>query len=83
MTALHPKNCGLLLRNKNVTTVELPHYCGTIHNEPQEKADILNKFFASVFTKDDSSLPEIESDPIPNMASIKIHTDGVLHLLLN
>ena len=52
-------------------------------NEPQEKGDILNKFFAPVFTKDDSSLPEIESDPIPNMAPIKIHTDGVLHLLLN
>ena len=25
MTALNQKNCGLLLRNKNVTTVELPH----------------------------------------------------------
>ena len=36
-----------------------------------------------MFTKDNSSLPEIESDPIPNMAPIEIYTDGVLHLLLN
>ena len=57
--------------------------CGSLHNEPQEKADILNKFFVSVFTKDDSSLTEIESDPIPNMAPTEIHTDGVLHVLLN
>ena len=53
--------------------------CGSIHNEPQEKADILNKFLVSVFTKDDS---EVESDPIPNMVPNEIHIEGVLHLLL-
>ena len=36
-----------------------------------------------MFTQDDSSPPEIENDPIPDMASIEIHTEGVLHLLLN
>ena len=57
--------------------------CGTIYNKPQEKADILNKFFASVFTQGDSSTPVLESDPIPDMSPIEIHIEGVLHLLLN
>ena len=57
--------------------------CGSIHNEPQKKANILNKFFVSVFTKDDSSLPELNSDPIPSMESIEIHTERVWNLLLN
>ena len=48
--------------------------CGTIHNKPLEKGDILDKFFASVFIKDDSSLLE-KSDPISNMAPSEIHTD--------
>ena len=56
--------------------------CGITYSKPQEKADILNRFFASVFIQDDSLPPVMESDPIPDMPPIQIHTEGVLHLLL-
>ena len=84
MTVLHLKNYSPLLKNKRcgycVASLE---DCCTIHNQPQEKADILNKFFASVFTQDNSPTPEIESHPLPEMSPIKVHTEGVLHLLLS
>ena len=56
---------------------------GTIYNDPQSKADILNNFFGSVFTlEDESPLPEMITDPVPDMAPIQMHEKGVLHLLL-
>ena len=54
--------------------------CSTIHNQPQEKADILSKFFASVFIQDDSPTPEIENHPLPELSPIEVHTERVLHL---
>ena len=40
--------------------------CGITYSKPQEKADIdiHNKFFASVFTQDDSLSPVMNNDPI-------------------
>ena len=34
--------------------------CGITYSKRQEKANILNRFFASVFTQDDSSSPVME-----------------------
>ena len=36
-----------------------------------------------MFTQDDSPIPEIESHPLPEMSPIEVHTEWVLHLLLN
>ena len=57
--------------------------CGITYSKLQEKADILNRFFASVFTQDDSSSPVMNNDPIPDMPPLQIHTEGILHLLLS
>jgi len=49
------------------------------YSEPQEKANIINSFFASVFTQEDTSPPLIgKSDPIPDMPPIQIHQKGFI-----
>ena len=53
------------------------------YSKPQEKTDILNRFFASVFTQGDSSPPVMNNDPTPDIPHFHISMEGVLHLLLS
>ena len=48
------------------------------------KANILAKYFSSVFTNEDTAnVPVLEGDPLPEISPIHIHSDGVAQLLLN
>ena len=42
------------------------------YSKPQEKTDILNRFFASVFTQGDSSPPVMNNDPTPDIPPFHI-----------
>ena len=67
----------LYIKSKDVTTAGSPiRKLRHNTNQPQEKADILNKFFASLFTQDDSPTREIENHPLPEMSPIEVHTEG-------
>ena len=57
---------------------------GKPYTDSSSKADILNNYFSSVFTKDDQSLPpNISSEPVPNISQITVEVDGVYNLLTN
>ena len=45
------------------------------------KAELLNKQFQSVFTKDNDSKPDIPGNPYPDVDAINITTEGVIKLL--
>jgi len=48
------------------------------------KADILNNYFSSDFTKDNqSSPPNISSEPVPFISQITVEVDGIYNLLTN
>ena len=51
---------------------------GKMHADPKDKADILNRQCASVFTKEDAS----KSIPKPSMPGINFSEEVVLKLLL-
>lgn len=51
---------------------------GKSYSDSSFKADILNNYFSSVFTKDDQSpLPNIDSEPVPNISQIIVEADRV------
>ena len=53
-----------------------------MHTEPRDKANILNRQYESVFTKEESSnIPTPDGTPFPSMPDISVQTDGVLKLL--
>ena len=57
---------------------------GKPYSDSSSKADILNNCFSSVFNKDDRSpLPNINSEPVPNILQITVEVDGVYNLLTN
>ena len=57
---------------------------GKPYSDSSSKADILNNCFSSVFNKDDRSpLPNIDSEPVPNILQITVEVDGVYNLLTN
>ena len=48
------------------------------------KANVLAKYFSSVFTNEDTAnVPDLEGDLLPEISQIYIHADGVAQLLLN
>ncbi|MCG8047725.1 MAG: reverse transcriptase family protein, partial [Candidatus Thiodiazotropha endolucinida] len=55
---------------------------GRLFNGAQDKANILNEQYKSVFTKEDqSSIPVPDGDPYPDMEDIHIQEQGVRKLL--
>ena len=56
---------------------------GKIHADPVDKANILNRQYESVFTKEkeDEDTPVLEGNPYPEMPSIMISEEVVLKLL--
>ena len=57
---------------------------GTIYNKCKDKASFLNEYFATVFTKKDSSdVPFLDDYLFPDISPIGITNDGIFALLLN
>ena len=56
---------------------------GRLHSDPQDKANILNQQYQSVFTHDKGSdtNPTPDGEPAPTMPNIEITSHGVLKLL--
>lgn len=55
---------------------------GTCYTDNQAKADILNKYFSSVFTTDDDSpLPDLGTSMYPDASAIEIGISGITKLL--
>ncbi|XP_052788794.1 uncharacterized protein LOC128223557 [Mya arenaria] len=70
--ALRKDSCGIApLKDK-----------GKLHNEPIDKANILNQQYRSVFTQENNSnTPTPDGDPYPSMNDIEVTPEGVLALL--
>ena len=50
--------------------------------DPRDKAEMLNKQFSSVFTREESSnIPDLGESPYPEMSSITVGKPGVLKLM--
>ena len=58
---------------------------GRLHSDSQSKAELLNKQFQSVFTKEKANepVPEMTGTAYPSIKTIEIKTEGVEKLLLN
>ena len=55
---------------------------GKIYADPIDKANILNRQYASVFTHEDQgNIPSIQGNPFPSMPAINISQEGVMKLL--
>ena len=68
-------------RKDNCSIPPLLHE-GNIHTNHMEKAEILNNYFASVFSANPSSpLPNLKESPIPDITSVSIDPHGVKCLL--
>ena len=75
-----------IVKSKRVDTNGIPplkHGSGT-SNDSKEKAEILNKYFESVYTQENTkNIPVLNSDPTPDIDNITISEEGVHKLLLN
>ena len=56
---------------------------GITYNDPESKAQIINKAFSSVFTHEDVSTMPMLTDSYPDMLPIQIDPESILHLLLD
>ena len=56
---------------------------GIMYNNPKDKANILNKQYQSVFTRETPNIPDMEGPTYPSMPDITVDTRGVLKLLKN
>ncbi len=57
---------------------------GFLHIDPKSKANVLNRQFTSVFSKDDGSAPpDLGPNNYPAMSSISVSQNGVTKLLRN
>ena len=70
-------------RNDNCGVASLKHE-GNIHNDSLTKAQLLNKYFTSVFTSSTAAtFPPLNEPPLPDITTLSIDTRGVLTLLQN
>ena len=72
--SLRRDNCGVAPLRDN----------GILNSAPIDKANILNRQYESVFTREDTSnIPSPSGNPYPDMAPIEISEEGVKKLLKN
>ena len=72
------------LRRDNCGVSPLRDHEGKLNSAPLDKANILNRQYVSVFTKEDpSNIPSPAGEPYPDMAKIEITEEGVCKLLRN
>ena len=75
---------GIYQKNKRKDQVNINTLCsnGHTYTDSRAKADVLNNYFSTVFTNEDlTSLPTINSDPIPDISPLNIDPVRVLKLL--
>ena len=81
-----PKNLFTYIKsqkNENTGSASLRSE-GTLHTNPTEKANILNKQFQSAFTSEaNTNIPDKGSSTYPKMEPITINRDGIYKLLNN
>ena len=71
-------------KKQDCTGISTLDHQGVTYTDPLSKANVLAKYFSSVFTKEDTSnLPDLEGNPRPEIPPIQIYSDGVSQLLLN
>ena len=57
---------------------------GTMYTDPQDKADLMAKYFSSVFTTENTdNIPTLSNGPFPDMPPIQIYPQGIQYLLNN
>ena len=57
---------------------------GATYTDPQDKADLMAKYFSSVFTiENTANIPTLNKDPLPDMPPIQVYPQGIQHLLNN
>jgi len=70
--------------HKDQVSINTLQVDGKPYSDSFSKADILNNYFSSVFTKDNElSPPNISSEPVPPITQITVEVDGVYNLLTN
>ena len=80
------KKLWSFVKNRKQDHVGIGHleYQGLTVTDALSKANVLAKYFSSVFINEDTAnVPDLESDPLPEISKIHIHADGVAQLLLN
>ena len=78
------KRFWAFIKNKRKDQVSINTLCsnGHTYTDSRAKADVLNNYFSTVFTNEDlTSLPTIDSDPIPDISPLNIDLVGVQKLL--
>ena len=82
-----PKNCGHLLKAKELTNVPFPYYRWMtllLLYDSYSKAEAFNSYCRLIFTSEDSSSTlHMEGAPFPDMSSISILIEEVYHQLSN
>ena len=73
--SLHTDYCGVDTLQKD----------GILYSDNQDKANVLNHYFLTVFTNrnDSSDLPNMGPSPYPDISELEITTAGVKKLLQN
>ena len=64
-------------QRKDTSSIPPPSQNGLYHADPNQKAEILNDYFSSVFSDKKSIVPSVEESPIPDIAPITIYMHGV------
>ena len=55
-----------------------------MYTDPQDKADLMAKYFSSVFTTENTdNIPTLSNGPFPDMPPIQIYPQGIQYLLNN
>ena len=71
-------DCGLKSKKKDQTGVASIRYNDQVYIDDQDKANILNQYFSSVFTVEDASQTPVDTeDEVSEMQSISINPAGV------
>ena len=69
-------------KKKDQTGVASIRYNNQVYTDDQDKANILNQYFSSVFTVEDTLQTPVDTeDEVPEMQPISIHPTGVASLL--
>ena len=71
-------------KKQDQTGIGTLNYQGKDHTDSVSKANVLNEYFSSVFTNEDTTnIPTLEEDPLPEISPIHICPEGVAQLLHN